>query len=95
MKGERIRCAALEYQDRVFEGRSHFFALRNFLLKFPELEEDEDILDKAIDEMVEGFVTSRGRFVSRDEGMDIARAAGQVVPGIDGAELQSEHLRAA
>lgn len=41
---------------------------------------------------VQGFVTSRGRFVGRAEAERVARAAGQVTGEIIGSELTSEDL---
>lgn len=41
---------------------------------------------------VQGFVTSKGRFVDRAEAERVARAAGQVTGEILGGELTSEDL---
>ena len=49
---------------------------------------DENILDKHS----QGFYTSRGRFVSRREAMQIAIECGQVDKALEGGRLYSEDL---
>lgn len=55
-----------------------------------ELEDKVTELEKKLDEK-QGFYTSKGRFVTREEGLIIARAAGQV-GDIIGGVLTSEDL---
>ncbi|MDD5318797.1 MAG: hypothetical protein PHF79_03215 [Candidatus Pacebacteria bacterium] len=70
-KNEAISAAALEYEGELFTAHSHAEA---FLL-----------LEKArpnfIDsEVHDGFITTTGRFVDRDEALEIAKQTQQVSP---------------
>jgi len=51
----------------------------------------QEELEKIIEASVEGFLTSKGRFVTRDEAMAIAKSVGQITRIIGGC-LTSEDL---
>lgn len=71
---ERLQSAAILRNDVLYEPpalRSHY-AVRQFINPddaSPHIGERGDI---------EGFITSTGRFVGRDEAQDVALAAGQI-----------------
>lgn len=68
-EAETVGKAALMYKGERYEGQNHGFALGDILDKFP----DADM--KQIDQ---GFTTSKGRFVSREEAFDIAKKQDQI-----------------
>lgn len=91
MSRERVAWAAIRARGRVFEGTSHKVAVH--------------VASRALrlapstvwTEMIPGFVTSTGRFVSRTQAWKIAKREGQLRwdrsrPGVE-PELHSEDLR--
>lgn len=88
---ESIRSAAIVYNGETFTGVNHANAIRELEKKHPSWHEQGGIID--------GFTTSSGRFVSREEAGKIARAATQLahldLEEIPDAEkkLDSYHLR--
>jgi hypothetical protein len=90
MRRERITKAAIKVRRRVFTGLSHkvaVFAAAHALGLEPST---------VWDEMVAGFSTTTGRFVSRAKAWKIAKRAGQLRwdrsrPGVV-PELHSEDL---
>lgn len=44
------------------------------------------------DNCVQGFLTTKNRFLNRDEALELVRETGQLVGGIIGGELTSEDL---
>jgi hypothetical protein len=72
---ETIRSAAVRWQGQVFVGFSHCDAWHQCF---------GDSIDDTVDfgnvDEVEGFVTSKGRFVDRREALAIAQRADQVFP---------------
>lgn len=67
---ERLKCAAIQRDGRVHDGlRSHYELRRSLGDASPQTSNLDD---------VEGFLTSRGRFVTREEAQDVALAAGQI-----------------
>lgn len=76
----------------VFSGWRHadcFVTLQAWADRLTD-EERAQIDPQALRGRCQGFITSRGRFVDREEGAHIAVAAGQVPEGI--VSLQSEHV---
>ncbi len=67
---ERITFAAIRYKGEIFTGPVHSAAWVLMTEKYP----------KAVitDEREDGFMTSTGRFVKREEALDIADKAGQL-----------------
>lgn len=87
--GETIRSAALKHPNgTVIESPSHFQALLDANSKHGF--RSGDFADGA-----DGFVTSKGRFVGRKEGEEIAVRSGQASAAKDGAGLHSDNLSAA
>ena len=94
MRAERVAHAAVKVRGRVFTGGSHKVAVFAAALAL-------DLLPRTVWTEVrpedQGFVTSRGRFVSRAEAWVIAEREGQlrwkdIRAGIT-PELHSEDLR--
>ncbi len=63
---EHISKAAIQHAQAIFTGKNH----AECLIQLPMTR------DKTLD--IQGFLTSRGRFVSRDIAYDIAARAGQI-----------------
>ena len=67
---ERLKCAAIQRDGKVHDGlRSHYELRRSLGDANPQASNLKD---------VEGFLTSTGRFVTREEAQDVALAAGQI-----------------
>lgn len=82
---ERIVSAALQMpQGRVFTGKTHVSILAELSRKGIPM----DYLMRFVD----GFTTSRGRFVDREEGYKIAERAGQVAHAKEDQLLQHDDL---
>jgi len=85
----RIKCAAIRYQDKVYEGERHcdigLSMVREHICPAPYPGGE-----------AQGFVTECGLFVNRVCALSIAIRAGQVTPGktMHPRELFSEDLRA-
>lgn len=87
-KKEYILCAAvLRKEPRVVEGRGPYKTENNDILKIEIGYRHHDIWERFYDELkipakderdTNGFYTSNGRFVDREEAMKIAYEAGQV-----------------
>ena len=84
----RIKCAAIKYHDKVYEGTSHC----EIGLKMIE---DKVCRRPYPSGKAQGFVTECGLFVNRATALAIAIEAGQVVAGktIHRHDLFSEDLR--
>lgn len=84
----RIKCAAILYHDKVYEGRSHC-EIGNKMI------EDGVCPKPYLGGETQGFVTECGMFVRRPAALRIAVKAGQVVRGqtLSDHELYSEDLR--
>jgi len=72
--GETVKNAAVRIDGKVYEGPNHGVALDRAAT---ELGKTQDELLELIDGSNDGFVTSTGRFVSREEADQIAKGAGQ------------------
>lgn len=67
---ERLKCAAIVRDGKVHDGlRSHYELRRAMGDSSPQTSNLNDI---------EGFLTTTGRFVTRQEAQDVAIAAGQI-----------------
>lgn len=67
---ERLKCAAIVRDGKVHDGlRSHYELRLAIGDPSPQTSNLND---------VEGFLTSTGRFVTREEAQDVALAAGQI-----------------
>lgn len=91
---ETVGRAAVVIQGKTYTGDNHGFALGQFM------DENKGIdLDKALKGYKDGFMTSKGRFVSREEAFDIAKDQNQiqdkVLPSLtaDSKMLLSEDLK--
>lgn len=95
LSGERISSAALKYNNEIFEAPNHGIALNDIMEKYPE----ESSFDKLMNTVKDGFTTTKGRFVSREEALDIAKKQNQikdqVLPALDenSTVLLSEDLK--
>jgi len=84
----KIKCAAIKYKDKVYEGNSHpeigMLMLKHKVCPRPYP-----------GGQAQGFVTECGKFVSREEALAIAICSGQVTYGetVKKHELYSEDLR--
>lgn len=66
---EKIRSAALQYKDKTYEGANHGFALGDIMDKFG---------DVSMKDIKDGFTTTLGRFVSREEAFGLAKKQNQI-----------------
>lgn len=66
---ERVGNAALQIQGKIYEGRNHGEAFEKYMDKNPTGE---------LGRWKDGFTTSHGRFVSREEALSIAKARNQL-----------------
>jgi hypothetical protein len=67
---ERLKCAAIVRDGKVHDGlRSHYELRRAMGDQSPQTSNLND---------TEGFLTTTGRFVTREEAQDVAIAAGQI-----------------
>lgn len=79
---ERISSAAIKIGDRMFAGADHSAAADNAV----RAGVSEADIEKAVTDGTDGFVTSTGRFVSRQEALPLAEKAGQLNDG-DGGRI--------
>lgn len=82
---ESIKTAAIMADGKIYTGITHGQALRELAKVYPNWVNTE-ILER------EGFVTSAGRFVSREEASFIAEKAGQL-DSIEDEETKKEARR--
>lgn len=71
---ESIKSAALKIDGELFEGENHGYALGKWMDKNP----GKDISKNWED----GFTTTNGRFVSREEAFDLAKQSNQIKPEV-------------
>ena len=83
----RIKCAAIRFQDNIFEGESHYSIFQRM--------RNNGVCDKMPGEDDQGFVTECGKYVRRAPALAIAIRAGQVEQGktINSRHLFSEDIR--
>lgn len=94
MTAERVAQAAVKVTGRIFTGPSHRVAV---LVAANALGLDPAAIWRRMTPGTQGFVTTRGRWLSRVEAWALAKRRGQlrwshVRPG-HASELQSEDLR--
>lgn len=82
LKKERIVRAALKWNDLVFMGTGHVDCDE-------QAERDHGIKLRHKSEVIEGFVTSEGRFLSRAEAFSVAKMAGQLTSNHETGRLES------
>lgn len=70
---ERVGKAAVVIQGKTYTGQNHGFALSQFMDENPNINVNE-----ALKGYRDGFVTNKGRFVSREEAFDIAKDQNQI-----------------
>ncbi|MBW3569700.1 MAG: hypothetical protein KY467_01220 [Gemmatimonadetes bacterium] len=84
---ERVRSAALRYRGKVYEGGTHGDAANRAV---DDGDWTEAMADKygvvPIEGLDEGFVTTSGRYVSREEAKGLAKAGKQMLPGATDAK---------
>lgn len=95
---ETISSAATKIRGEIYTGKTHVDAIEKFTKKTGMSEDDAfALVDKG--EAVDGFVTSGGRFVGRDEAAKIAKARDQInqdspfVRKFPNAPLVAENLK--
>lgn len=71
---EQIKAPALRYQGQVFAGVSHIEAIAKLKKVFPNVH---------LSYVEDGFVTTSGRFVDREEANNIAKENDQLRPDLD------------
>lgn len=87
-RNSRIKCAAIQYQGKIYEGKSHCEIGHKMLA--------DGVCERPFPGGdAQGFVTEDGDFVGRYQALRIAAQAGQVVWGetIHKDELFSEDLK--
>jgi hypothetical protein len=84
---EHIVGACITYKEHQYVANSHLEAMQQILEA-----NDNKLPSDAYSAMHDGFLTSTGRFVERDEARAIAEQAGQVPSGTE-APLQSNEVR--
>ena len=92
MTKEIIICSAIRIEDKVWKGHRHGHALRAML---DEMQWDHTQHEITGMKKEQGFVTNLNRYVSREEGLILQKAAGieSVAPGgYRGDMLFSEDL---
>jgi hypothetical protein len=69
MENEYILCSAISYHDEIFTGYRCGDAIKVFLRIY---------FKEALSETIQGFITSKGRFVDRTEAYYIAEKNNQI-----------------
>lgn len=84
----KIKCAAILYEGRIYEGERHDL-IGHEMLRLGACRRPYP------SGPAQGFITDSGRFVGRSEALQIALEAGQVTAGTTShhSELYSEDLR--
>jgi hypothetical protein len=84
---ETIEAAALLIGGQIFTGKNHAEA---------QMSADDELgrnwLDEFSNDLRDGFITSKGRFVERDEAAQIAKNAQQISTYRDGDILDSNRI---
>ena len=85
---ERIVAACVEFEGKLYKGKNHYEAFKTI---------KEDCI---FSYLPKGFLTNKGRCLSRSEAHDVAVKAGQIKPKISGTlisedlNLEGEDVRA-
>lgn len=69
---ETITLSAIRLGEDIFTGKNHIDAISEMEGEYPDWAEDQECKPE------DGFITSTGRFVQRDEAGLIAKRAGQL-----------------
>ena len=88
LREARIKCAAIQYQGKIYEGPNHTVIGHQML--------QDGVCPRPFPcGDAQGFVTEKGTFLNRYQALRVAAQAGQVVWGqtINREELYSEDLR--
>ncbi len=76
-EGVRVRSAAIRYKGVTYEDDTHYGAQRQMMDAYGIWCDDEDAFSDWVcqheGEIEDGFVLSDGRFVSREEALNVAR----------------------
>src|SRR6266446_4149457 len=88
-KPETLNWAAIRHQDKTYLGQTHVDAIEQAVKDTGK--SFDEIANQLKQEDTDGFYTSKGRYVSRDEAEKIALAADQVKQP---TKLKDEHLLA-
>lgn len=89
---EQLKSPAVSFGGTIYEGPNHAYIRSMIAREHPEF-------DEGLRMHTDGFVTSRGRFVNRQEGYDLAEEAQQLSHLSEGMHeqakkgLHSEDLR--
>jgi hypothetical protein len=74
---ERIICAAVRFKDQVWMGHRHTHAMEAMRDQLSYTMNRKEMHEQGVGRD-QGFVTSKGRYVGREEAWDIAVKAGQL-----------------
>lgn len=86
MRPEIITESAIKIGDRIFTGARHWQCFRKIAFEVDNKKLERDEFDE-----IQGFLTDRGRFLTREEAKPVAIEAGQCDPKHKGT-LFSEDL---
>ena len=75
---EKIICAAIRFQEKVWYGHRHTNALDAMRNELSYTMNRQQMKEQEVDRD-QGFVTSYGRYVNREEAWKIAHDAGQIL----------------
>ncbi len=79
---ERVLCAAVKYRDKIYFGHRHMHCMEALHGELSWYMNRQEMIE-AERECIDGFVTTIGRFVDREEGYKI-----QIALGIESAAKQ-------
>jgi len=80
---ETIKSAAMKYKGEIFENQNHGMAFNDIMDKYPTEMSWHDIKD--------GFTTTHGRFISREEAFQLAAQKSQIDPKVMRAYKADDH----
>lgn len=99
MKKEVIVCAAIKVEgagskwDDIYKGPRHHHCFSQMSRIRQKFTNDDRVRVKMLQNSTQGFITSKDRFVNREEAYLIASSAGQIKYNLNQKrELFSEHL---
>lgn len=75
---EKIICAAVRFNGKVWMGHRHMYALDAMHNELSYTMNRKEMIEQKTDQD-QGFVTSTGRYVSREEAWNIAKREGQII----------------
>jgi hypothetical protein len=80
---EKVKEAAIRINGQIFTGQMHFMAFEKARAELADFEEIQHTMEQ-------GFTTSAGRFISREEAGELAERAGQLEHLDEAAQHQAE-----